>query len=98
MYHAAAPANAAALSACASSFAAADVRINDTPGSLLQLQLPPGASADFVVTATLHGRADGATAATYKVHVARKAPGEPTPLHSLSLAPRADPLPRPAQP
>ena len=76
MYHAAAPANAVALSACASSFAAADVRINDTPGSLLQLALPAAAAGDFTVAATLHGRPDGATVATYKVHVGRNAPGE----------------------
>ena len=76
VYHAAAPANAAALSACASSFAAADVRINDVPGSLLQLPLPAGAAADFAVAVTLHGRPEGATLATVKVHVARNAPGE----------------------
>jgi hypothetical protein len=74
-YHAAAPSNAAALSACASSFAAVDVRINSQPGSLLQLPLPAGSTADFPVAATLHARPDGATAATYTVHVGRNAPG-----------------------
>jgi hypothetical protein len=71
VYHVAAPAGATAASVCASSFAAAEVRINGTPGSLLQAPLP--AAGDAVLSATLHARDDGATLATVTVHVSRSA-------------------------
>ena len=67
----AAPAGATAASVCASSFAAAEVRINGTPGSLLQAPLPT--TGDAVLSATLHARDDGATLATVTVHVSRSA-------------------------
>jgi len=74
-YSCVAPANALALSVGASSFAAAALKINNQPGSLLTLPLAPGFGS-LDVPITLHDKASGAELARTSVAVSTGAAAE----------------------